>query len=48
VVEVTPTPAELPVTGDYGGLSTLVGLAPLAALLLLAIPALTGLRRRLK
>jgi hypothetical protein len=48
VIEVTPTPVELPVTGNYGGLGTYVGLAPLVAMLLLAIPALIGLRTRLK
>ena len=47
-VEATATPAALPITGNHGTLNAVTGLAPIMALLLLAIPALTGLRARLK
>ena len=46
-VEATVTPAELPITGHHGSaMKAAVNLLPLVALLLLAIPALGGLRAR--
>ena len=45
-VEATVTPAELPITGNQSAVNAAASLLPLLALLLLAIPALGGLRAR--
>ncbi len=44
VPEATAVPAELPVTGASAELNALLGLLPLVALLLLAVPAVVGWR----
>lgn len=43
---VTATPIQLPVTGNRSSANTLASVLPVIALLLLAIPALGGLRAR--
>lgn len=46
--QVTPTvaPAELPITGSHSVQNTMIGLLPLVALLLLAIPAMRSAKAR--